>query len=198
MAPQADASPIQVAPGLPYPGKMPPELQTMDTKPGYPLPPQVYWESVNEGDEIPSVDYNLTIQRMIIMVGATRNFPGIHHNDAIAQKSGAAPSMFLQNNSCLMLWERVVSDFTGVYGRVKQASFRITDFHLAGQHIHTGGTITKKWQQKGLNLLEITMESHNGNRACMTGRVVVAMPSVKYPTQAPFWDLDGKATVVCQ
>jgi len=198
MTTQTEASPLQVAPGLPYPGKMPPELEPMQTRPDYAIPPQNYYESVNEGDEIPAVDFNLTIQRMIIMVGATRNFPGIHHNDAIAQKSGAAPSMFLQNNSCLMLWERVVSDFAGVYGRVRQASFRITDFHLSGQHIHTGGTITKKWQEKGLNLVEITMQSENGNRACMTGRAVVALPSVKYPTQTPFWDLEGRATVVCQ
>src|SRR5262245_12751131 len=134
MTMQSEASPLQVAPGLEYPGKMPAVLAPMDTKPAYSIPPQKYYEGVNEGDEIDAVDFNLTIQRMIIMVGATRNFPGIHHNDTIAQKSGAAPSMFLQNNSCLMLWERVVSDFTGVYGRVRQASFRITDFHLAGQH----------------------------------------------------------------
>jgi len=81
---------------------------------------------------------------------------------------------------------------------VRQASFRITDFHLSGQHVHTGGKITKKWQEKGLNLVEITMESHNGNRPCMTGRVVIALPSVKYPTQTPFWDMEGRATVVCQ
>jgi len=162
------------------------------------IPPQVYYEGVNEGDEIPSVDFNLTVQRMIMFVGATRNFPGLHHNDRVAQKQGAAPNMFLQNNSCLMLWERVVSDWMGVYGRVKSANFRITEFHLAGDIIHVGGKITKKWQENGLNLVELTMQSDTPRRAGMTGTVIVALPSVKYPTTTPRWDLEGKATVVCQ
>ena len=34
------------------------------------------------------------------------------------------------------------------------ATFRITDFHLAGEIIHVGGKITKKWQENGLNLVE--------------------------------------------
>jgi len=113
----------------------------------WPIPPQVYYEGVNEGDEIPSVDFNLTVQRMIMFVGATRNFPGLHHNDRVAQKQGAAPNMFLQN---------------------------------------------------GLNLVELTMQSDTPRRAGMTGNVIVALPSVKYPTTTPRWDLEGKATVVCQ
>ena len=171
---------------------------SVDTTIQWPIPAQVYYEGVSEGDEIPSVDFNLTVQRMIMFVGATRNFPGLHHNDRVAQKQGAAPAMFLQNNSCLMLWERVVSDWIGIYARVRSASFRITEFHLAGDIIHTGGKITKKWQENGLNLVELTMQSDSPRRPCMTGNVIVALPSNKYPTTTPMWDLDGKATVVCQ
>lgn len=159
----------------------------------YPIPPQPYYEAVNVGDELPSVDFNLTVQRMIMFVGATRNFPGLHHNDRVAQKQGAAPAMFLQNNSCLMLWERVVSDWMGVYGRVRSANFRITEFHLAGDIIHVGGTITKKWQENGLNLVEITMESKTPRRTGMTGNVVVALPTTAKPTSSPRWNEDGVA-----
>jgi hypothetical protein len=166
--------------------------------PRYEIPPQVYYEQVNEGDDIPSVDFNLTVQRMIIFVGATRNYPGLHHNDRVAQKQGAAPAMFLQNNSCLMLWERVVSDWMGIYGRVRSANFRITEFHLAGDQIHVGGKVTKKWQENGLNLVELTMQSDTPRRPGMTGNVIVALPSLKYPTTTPMWDREGKATVVCQ
>ena len=77
---------------------------TVDTTVRWPIPPQVYFEQVNEGGDIPAVDFNLTYQRMIMFVGATRNFPGLHHNERVAQKRGAAPRIFLQNNSCLMLW----------------------------------------------------------------------------------------------
>ena len=69
---------------------------TVDTTIQWPIPPQIYYENVNEGDEIPSVKFNLTVQRMIMFVGATRNFPGLHHNDRQAIANGAT-GMFLQN-----------------------------------------------------------------------------------------------------
>ena len=169
----------------------------VDTTIHWSIPPQVYFEGVSEGDEIPAVDFNLTVQRMIMFVGATRNFPGLHHNDRMAQANGAT-GMFLQNNSCLMLWERVVSDWMGIYARVRSATFRISDFHVVGDIIHVGGTIMKKWSENGLNLVEIAMESQTPRRVGMTGTVIVALPSIKYPTTTPMWDQDGKATVVCQ
>ena len=175
-----------------------PNYNTAVHRPHWTIPPQIYFEQINVGDEIPSVDYNLTVQRMIMFVGVTRNFPGLHHNDRVAQNNGAAPNMFLQNNSCLMLWERVVSDWMGVYGRVRSASFRITEFHLAGDVIHVGGTVANKTQENGLNLVEITMESKTPRRTGMTGNVIVALPSLQYPTTTPMWDRYGKATVVCQ
>ena len=175
-----------------------PTYDSMVHKPRWTVPPQVYYEQVNEGDEIPSVDFNLTVQRMIMFVGVTRNFPGLHHNDRVAQNQGAAPAMFLQNNSCLMLWERVVSDWMGVYGRVRSASFRITEFHLAGDTIHVGGKVSKKWQENGLNLVELEMQSNTPRRVGMRGTVTVALPSMNYPTTTPMWDREGKATVVCQ
>lgn len=171
---------------------------TVDTTVRWPIPPQVYFEQVNEGADIPAVDFNLTYQRMIMFVGATRNFPGLHHNERVAQKRGAAPGIFLQNNSCLMLWERVVSDWMGIYGRVRVATFRITDFHLAGEIIHVSGKIQQKRQEHGLNLVDLAMESMTPRRVGMTGTVTVALPSLKYPTTTPKWDLEGKATVVCQ
>ena len=136
--------------------------------------------------------------RMIMFVGATRNYPGLHHNDRVAQARGGAEGFFLQNNSCLMLWERVVSDWMGIHGRVTSCTFRITNFHLAGDIIHVGGMINKKWQENGLNLVELLMQSDTPRRVGMTGNVIVALPSTKYPTTTPMWDLDGKATVVCQ
>ena len=169
-----------------------------DTTVRWTIPPQIYFEQVKEGDELPAVDFNLTYQRMIMFVGATRNYPGLHHNERVARTRGAAPGIFLQNNSCLMLWERVVSDWMGIYGRVRAATFRITDFHLAGEIIHVGGKIKAKSQQDGLNLVELAMESMTPRRVGMTGTVTVALPSLKHPTTTPMWDREGKATVVCQ
>ena len=98
----------------------------------------------------------------------------------------------------MLFRSRVVSDWMGIYGRVRAATFRITDFHLAGEIIHVGGKIQKRWQENGLNLVELAMESKMPRRVGMTGTVTVALPSLKYPTTTPRWDREGKATVICQ
>ena len=126
--------------------QMPPFFANEDNTVHYQLPPQVYYEGVNVDDEIPSVDFNLTVQRMIMFVGATRNYPGLHHNDRVAQANGAE-RMFLQNNSCLMLWERVVSDWMGVYSRVKSATFRITNMSPGSAPVSNAGS-TRESQQE--------------------------------------------------
>lgn len=158
----------------------------------YKIPPQVYWEEVNEGDELPPVDFMLTIQRMVIAAGANRNFSPLHHNTTAGQRAGAA-DMFLQNGSCLMLWERVISDWCGIYARVKKVTFRITDFHTAGDVIHVGGKIVRKYQENGLNLVDLEMQSDTPRRVGMTGTVVLALPSRSKPTTTPRWNADGVA-----
>jgi len=149
---------------------------------------QVIWEDVNEGDELPPVDFNLTIQRMVMSAGANRDFATIHHNTT-AGKGAGAPDMFLNNVSTLMLWERVISDWTGLYGRVKKVGFRIMHFHAAGDIINVHGTVAKKWQEQGLNLVEIEMKSETPRMLGQVGTVVVALPSRANPTTTP--DISG-------
>ena len=145
---------------------------------------QTLWEDVNEGDELPAVDFNLTIQRMVMSAGANRDFATIHHNTT-AGKNAGAPDMFLNNVSTLMLWERVISDWTGVYGRVKKVGFRIMHFHAAGDLVQVHGTVTRKWQEQGLNLVEIDMKSETPRMTGQVGTAVVALPSRSNPTAVP-------------
>ena len=92
-----------------------------------------------------------------------------------------------------MLWERVVSDWSGIYARARKVTFRITDFHTAGDVIHVGGKIAKKYQENGLNLVELEMQSDTPRRVGMTGSVVLALPSRAKPTATPRWNAEGVA-----
>lgn len=162
------------------------------TQPKVSIPKQVCWEDVKVGDELPAVDFNLTVQRMVMTAGANRDFVTLHHNSTTAKAAGA-PDMFLNNVSTLSLWERVISDWSGIYGRVKKASFRIVHFHAAGDVIHVHGKVAKKWQEHGLNLVELDMQSDTPRMPGQTGSVVVALPSKSNPAATPRWDAQGHA-----
>lgn len=136
---------------------------------------QLYYEDVREEDDVPSVTYHLTIQRMIMAAASNRDFSPIHHNTIVAQAAGA-PEMFLNNVSCLSLWDRAVSEYVGIYGRVKKVAFRITDFNCAGDSVLVKGKVTKRCQQDGQNLIELQMTLENDRGISMTGTVVVSLP----------------------
>ncbi len=69
--------------------------------------------------------------------------------------------MFLDNISCATLWERAIADWIGVFGRVKHCDFRIMNFHAEGDVIHTHGTVSKVWQEKGQDLVLVQMFNEN-------------------------------------
>ncbi len=166
--------------------------RTRTTKPKVNIPPQLCWEDVKEGDEIPPVDFNLTVQRMVMSAASNRDFATIHHNSTMG-KSAGAPDMFLNNISTLQLWERSLSDWIGIYGRVKKVTFRITHFHAAGDLIHTHGKVLRKWQENGLHLVEVEMKNETPRMTGMDGTAVVALPSKANPTKTPMWDANGVA-----
>ncbi|MDO8750533.1 MAG: MaoC family dehydratase N-terminal domain-containing protein [Dehalococcoidia bacterium] len=137
---------------------------------------QLYYEDVRVGDEPPPVTFNMTIQRMVMSAGANRDFAIIHHNTAAGRSSGA-PNMYLNNVSTLAMWERVISDWIGIRGRVKTVEFRITTFHAAGDVVTVKGQVKKKWQENGQNLINLDMNSEHSRGSCMVGSVVIALPS---------------------
>lgn len=136
---------------------------------------QLYYENVKEGDEIPKVTFHLTIQRMVMAAASNRDFATIHHNTTMGQAAGA-PDMFLNNVSCLSMWERVISDWIGIHGKVKKVGFRITTFAAAGDSVEVGGTVTKKWQDGSENLVELDMISQHARGTSMAGHAIISLP----------------------
>ncbi len=141
---------------------------------------QRYWEDVNEGDEVPAVHYPLTIQRMVMAAGANRDFNAIHHNTVVAQAGGAA-DMYAMNYFHNGMWERVAREFIGLGGKIKQiGSFRMRVFSTVGDTVVTGGTVKRKWQENGENLIELELTSvlsTNGNTSVGPGPVIATLPS---------------------
>ncbi len=147
---------------------------------------QLCWEDVREGEEVHPVTFNLTIQRLVMFAGANRDFAAHHHNTAMGQADGA-PNMHANADSCLAMWERVITDWIGAAGRIKKVNFRNVTFNAAGDAVVVSGKVAKKWQEKDLNLVELDMKSAHARGTSMIGTAVVALPSKSNPTKVPRW-----------
>ncbi len=139
---------------------------------------QRYWEDVKEGDEVPPITLNLTVQRMVVLAGANRDFNQIHHNARVAQKQGA-PDMYINNGSIQGMWERTVREYIGLDGGIKKVGpFRMRVFNTVGESVVTKGTVRRKWQEKGENLVELEIWSeHSKGVSVGPGPVVVTLPT---------------------
>lgn len=139
---------------------------------------QLYWEDVTEGDEVPAIEFPLSVYRLVVEAGANRDFNSIHHNSEYAQMTGA-PDMYANNIFLQGMWEKTVRHFIGLAGTFKSLKgFRIKTFSIAGDTVTTKGFVKKKWKEGTDFLVELEIWSENSKGVAVgPGSVLVTLPS---------------------
>ena len=139
---------------------------------------QRYWEDVTEGEALPTLKFPLTIYRLVMSAGATRDYNAIHHNSEFAKKSGA-PDMYANGLLLQAMWERSVREFIGLAGVIRALrGFRMKIFNTVGDTVVVSGKVRRKWREGKDALLEIEMWSENSKGVSVgPGSMVVTLPS---------------------
>ncbi len=141
---------------------------------------QRYWDDVNEGDDVGEVQFPLTIQRMVMAAGANRDFNAIHHSTYAAQ-AGGAPDMYAMNYFHHGMWERLVREYIGLAGGIKQIGpFRMRIFSPVGDTVVVRGKVVRKYREANEALVELELQSllaTSGNVSVGPGPVTVILPT---------------------
>ncbi len=138
---------------------------------------QRHWEDISEGDEVPTIEFPLSVYRLVVEAGANRDFNSIHHNSEYARKTGAsemyANTIFLQG-----MWERTVREFIGLGGFIRSLKgFRMKIFNTVGDTVVTKGRVKRKWQEGEEALVDLEMWSENSKGISVgPGTVVAVVP----------------------
>ena len=138
---------------------------------------QRYWEDVSEGDEVPAVEFPLSVYRLVVEAGANRDFNSIHHNTEHARKTGA-PEMYANTIFLQGMWERTVREFIGLGGIMKSLKgFRMKIFNTVGDTVVTKGVVKRKWQEGAEAFVELEIWSENAKGISVgPGIVTVVLP----------------------
>lgn len=139
---------------------------------------QRYWEDVTEGEALPTLKFPLTVYRLVMSAGATRDYNAIHHNSEFAKKSGA-PDMYANGVLLQAMWERSVREFIGLSGVIRALrGFRMKIFNTVGDTVVVNGKVKRKWREGRDALLEIEMWSENSKGLSVgPGSMIVTLPS---------------------
>lgn len=138
---------------------------------------QRYWEDVSEGDEVPAIEFPLSVYRLVMEAGANRDFNSIHHNTEYAKATGA-PEMYANNFFLQGMWERTVREYIGPAGTFKSLKgFRMKIFNTVGDTVITKGVVKRKWLEESEALVELEMWCENSKGVSVgPGSVVVTLP----------------------
>ena len=138
---------------------------------------QVYWDDVQEGTELPAVVKNPTTQQLVKYAGPSGDYYQIHYDQGFAKNNdlddvilhGALKNAFLGH---------LVTKWMGPDGDLKRLACQYRGMDIPGTQVTTKGVVTKKYQDKGNNLVDcdIWLVNDKGEKTT-PGSATVALPS---------------------
>lgn len=140
---------------------------------------QRYWDEVEPGEELESQHFALSVARLVLAVGANRDFNAIHYNTEVAQASGA-PEMYANNFFLQGMWEKTVRNYIGPGGVIRKLSgFQMKRFNTAGDTVVVRARVLGKWLEEECGHVEFEVWSENSlGLSVGPGRMVALMPRV--------------------
>jgi acyl dehydratase len=139
--------------------------------------PQIYFEDVNVGDELPGFSYQLTWTEMVKQVSGSQDFYAVHHDPPFAQ-SGGHKGIFYNTGWTRANLYKLLSDFAGPEGWVRKLHFEMRRMNMPDDTISVRGIVRGKSQSEEGNAVEIELWIENDREGVATPALgTVLLPS---------------------
>ena len=138
---------------------------------------QVYFDDVEEGMELPTLQKDTTTQQLVMYAGASGDYYQIHYDLEFAKNNGL-PNVILHGALKNAFLGHLVTDWIGEWGTLKKLSVQYRGMDIPGTPAYVKGVVKKKYVQDGENVVEcvIWLENHEGERTT-PGYAVATLPS---------------------
>ena len=138
---------------------------------------QVYWDDVTEGIELPSMVKIPTTQQLVKYAGASGDYYQIHYDKDFAQDTGL-DGVILHGALKNAFLGQFMTDWMGPSGTLKRLACQYRGMDFPEQAIAAKGTVTRKYRERGENLVDcnIWLENPEGQKTT-PGSATVALPS---------------------
>ena len=141
------------------------------------MPDQIYWEDVSEGTELPPMVKDPTTRQLVQYAGASGDYYEIHYDKDFAQGTGL-DDVILHGALKNAFLGQFMTKWMGPAGTLKRLGCQYRGMDSPGTPITAKGTITKKYQENGVNLVDCDIWLENVDAQKTTpGTATVALPS---------------------
>jgi acyl dehydratase len=138
---------------------------------------QFYFEDIEVGQEIPSLEKDPTTQQLVRYAGASGDFYQIHYDKDFALANGL-PGVILHGALKNGFLGQLMTDFAGELGSLRKLAVQYRGMDQPGAKIVCRGKVTKKYVADGEHLVEceIWLENAKGEKTT-PGTATVALPA---------------------
>lgn len=142
------------------------------------MPDQIYFEDVNEGQELPPIKIAPDKQQLVKFAAGSGDFNPLHFDE----KFPMLKAMGLSDNIVHGRFKyaqvgRIVSAFAGYKGKVKKFGVSYRGMDLPNREITVGGVVTAKRREGGENLVDLDVWTQDPDGKKTTpGTATVALP----------------------
>ncbi len=105
------------------------------------LEPQRLLVDVVVGDELPTLDYEVTATTVVLGALATRDWRPMHHDKDFAVHRNGTQDIFLNTPNQAAWFERYLTDWSGPYGRLGRVTFRMLGSVFPGDTMSLQGAV---------------------------------------------------------
>jgi len=138
---------------------------------------QLYYEDVNEGDEVTPLTKRPTTEQLVRWAGASGDYNPIHYDKDFATQQGL-PGVIVHGQLAGAFLGQMLSDWISVGGFLKKLSLSYKGMNLPGEELTCHGKVTRKYEEDHWKLvdLRIWIQNPQGEKT-LTGSAVVILPT---------------------
>jgi acyl dehydratase len=137
----------------------------------------LYWEDVREGQELPEQKREIDVTLIVSgAIWASHDFMPVHHDPKFAQEKGA-PNIFMNILTTNGLVGTYLGNWTGPESDLKKLDISLAVPNFPNDEMRLNGKVTRKYEEGGQHLVEVTVVGENRMGPHVTGSAVIALPS---------------------
>lgn len=148
-----------------------------------------HWEDVSEGEQLPPIDFPITLKTLVAGVAGTRDFMPYHHDDSACEPLGIR-AMFVNTMFNQAFYGRFATDWCGPESDFRATTLRMTGQLCPGDMAHCEGEVTRKYRDGDDYLVDIDMQTRNHLGVTSMSSATMAMPSREGGPVRPRTSLD--------
>ena len=138
---------------------------------------QIFFDDVQEGDQIPTLAITVDATQMFFFSAATYNGHRIHYDRTWAREVEGYPDILVHGPLQAALLARAITDWIGPGGRLVRYSIQNRASAYPGEELRFVGTVTGIREEDGQALVDLSIHGEKGAaEILMPGTATVALP----------------------